>query len=328
MVEPTNLNPAFCNALATIMEITGEAGDPTDATFDDLGFCVGSGKGDGGTGVGGDEDTPGNDPIPIPPDGSWPPPPVPLILPFGNSNIPVTGMAYWNATQVHFTVKSAINLINAAAANNAMILVTMGPENGWRPGGTVSLAAWKAQLQALYDNPAIRAAMETAIANGVLFCHYVIDEPFHPRRWGTRPWTFTEVEQMCVFSKTLFENWRTMIRVSPTDPRYLRKMVGLDTMWAEYHTERGDIHRFRDERIAKILEYEHDLIFGLHYLDFHGVGTRAVITAAELDFYGNILWGTSKVLGPKSRIVGAFGWKYDTGFDTADRWAALRRRCD
>jgi hypothetical protein len=276
------------------LEIDG-LGSSATATFSDLGFCEGSGMPEEG------EEEPSE---PLPPTGPFPGPPEGGARNFGNSRLPAAGFTYWNSTQVHLTPRSTVNFLREAAAAGTYLYCTFGPESDWLVGGRFSYEAWKSTVDAVYNDPASNAAIEANL-NVAAWCLYLIDEPFHPTRYGG-PISLATLFRMFAYVKSLWPTWRTLMRVDPTDSRLTSLPPGCDTLWAEYHLQRGNIDTYISTRIAAAQRLDVDLIFGLHYYDFGGVQSDRMITAAELDFYGMKLTSTSFT-------VATFGWNYRDG---------------
>jgi hypothetical protein len=70
------------------------AGAGATVDFSDLGRCLGTGKTQTPGGPGGGDGI--EDPIPDPPPGGYPPPPVGGDRPFGIYGIATGGLGYWN----------------------------------------------------------------------------------------------------------------------------------------------------------------------------------------------------------------------------------------
>jgi hypothetical protein len=273
-------------------------------TFTDLGYCVGTGIGDDSTNVGGDPDTPGDEPVPDPPPGGWPEPPVGGTRWFGIHDIPAEGLAFWNSTVKAATVNNVVNLINAATTAGTNIMIRFGPEADWLQGGRFYYPNWEAKADAMFTDTRAKAAIDAGIAAGSVWL-WGIDEPFHLTRYGPGGIPFATVERMYVKLKTYWPTARTIIRVDPSDERLPRAISGVDTMWAEYNLKRGEINAFKSSRLAAAAELDVDLVFGIHYFDFNGPGSRTYITPAQLRHYGGILADTSAT-------VAMGGWKYST----------------
>jgi hypothetical protein len=110
---------------------------------------------------------------------------------------------------------------------------------------------------------------------------------------------------MCVYSKSLWPTWPTLLRVAPTFSWITRKIQGCDWLWAEYLTKRGDCATYRDTNIARAQELGYaGCIMGLHWAQFTGVGGRD-ITPSEIIHYGKIL-----AAGTPSMVPAFGGWQW------------------
>jgi hypothetical protein len=296
---------SFNFAQLTLEAIVSAAG--ATVVFDNLTFCVGSGIGTGGPG------TDDGSPPPEPPPGGWPAPPTGGARPFGAWGLPAGGLGFWNMTVKRATPRAIINLLREAEEGDAYLLFTMGPESEQVAGGQFSFELWKAQMDALYNDTRIRTALEAAIAGTAPYTkrrawgHMVFDEPFQPtRRGGGIP--YGTVERCVVYSKTLFSNWLTILRVDPTDDRYVRKMAGLDCMWGEYSLARGPIDSYISTRLSAVDAWGHLMIFGIHYKEFEGPSgpSPRYITPTELRYYGG-------KFAARSETIAMGGWKYENG---------------
>lgn len=252
--------------------------------------------------------TGGGDPTPEPPGGGdWPDPPVTSDRPFGIHNIPLEGMAVWNSTIAGLRQPNAVSYLAKSKQAGSKNMFRFGGDRDWMRNGKFSYAAWKAVIDAVYNDPETRAAVNNATADRSFFCHYVIDEPFHPTRYGG-PIDFSVVEDMCEYSKTLFPNLPTVIRVAPVDSRFSRHMSGLDWLWSEYNISKGDPEAWRDNNIERAQKLGHGLVMGLHYYKFDP-HKSVYVTPSQFRQYGTIL--------ASSKFLQAFGgWKYGSGLLT------------
>jgi hypothetical protein len=285
------------------LELLG-AGSGSVVQFDDLRMCLGTGIGDEGTNIGGDPDNPGNEPIPDPPVGGWPDPPTPLTRIFGIHDIPSEGLAYWTNTVKVARADNVVNLINSARTAGSNLFLRMGNDADWDSGSRFSYDRWEDMIEEVYQDTRARAALETAIADGTASAHYIIDEPYHPIRYGG-PIPFGTVERMFVKSKTLFPTWRTILRVDPTMDWLARAIVGCDTYWAEYLKARGPIDAYVRGRTEAAQDLGGDLVWGIHYAAFDRSGTPRDITPDEMRHYGGLLARACRAYG-----IGLCGWKY------------------
>jgi hypothetical protein len=279
-------------------------GGTSAVQFDDLRMCLGTGIGDEGTGVGGDPDTPGVEEPPEEPPGGWPDPPTPLTKIFGIHDIPSEGLSYWSNTVKVARADNVVNLINSARTAECNLFLRMGNDADWDAGSRFSYDRWKDAIDSVYEDTRSRAALEAAILDGTASAHYIIDEPYHPYRYGG-PIPFATVERMFTYSKQLFPTWRTILRVDPTMDWLARAMSGCDTYWAEYLKARGPIDSYIRGRTEAAQDLDGDLIWGIHYAAFDRSGTPRDITPDEMRHYGGLLARACGAYG-----IGLCGWKY------------------
>jgi hypothetical protein len=274
-------------------------GGTSTVLFEDLGSCLGTGKPQ-------DPDDPGDiiDPIPGEPPGGYPPPPVGGARPFTAYGIPTGGMAYWNGSVKKLKAAFAVNQLNETTSNEVYNFFVFGETSDWLTGGVFSFDKWKAVVDAIHNDSTINGLLETAIADGWAFGHHVIDEPYHPTRYGG-PISIATVERMCLYSKSLWPTWPTLVRVAPTFSWITRKIGGCDWLWAEYLTRRGDCATYRDTNIERASDLGYaGCIMGLHYSQFTGTGGRD-ITPSEIIHYGKIM-----AAGDPTMVPAFGGWQY------------------
>ncbi len=270
--------------------------------------------------------------MPDPPPDGYPDPVVGTAAPFGMFNIAADGLGYFNLTVKHFNPKNTANLLNTAAGANCFLTVTFGGDGDWKDAaGNFSLPLWKASVDRVYNDSFARAALEAAQTSGVALCHYVIDEPYHPRRWGPAgPIPFNVVEQMCQYSKAYWSTWATMIALRPTEQAYwmTRHMNGLDWLHHDYVLRNGDVVTWLDAQIARAAAIDHLFIPGLHYASFAKTPSGAFrnITVDEWRHYGRLLCRAESpfFLGWRyyASIIALPGWWAATK-EVRDYWASL-----
>jgi hypothetical protein len=129
-------------------------------------------------------------------------------------------------------------------------MFVFGETADWLSGGVFNFDRWRAIVDSVANHATLGPLLDTAIADGWAWAHHVIDEPYHLTRYGG-PIPLATVERMCVYSKSIWPTWRTLVRVAPTYPWVTRHIVGCDTLWAEYLTRRGDCLTYRDDNIAR-----------------------------------------------------------------------------
>ena len=267
--------------------------------FSDLSYCAGSGISD---------PDPGPDPSDPPPVGPFPPPPQPLTRWFQIWNGDIEGTGVWNATTVRFTTKNAVNVLNTCEDHDTYIFFVPGNTDDWLNNGVFHEPYYRAMIDSLYNDTATRNAIEQASTGTGAFSKVrcvvqLIDEPYHPTRYGG-PIPFVAIERCAIYCKSKFPNLETMLRVDPTIFWYTRKMVGVDSLWGEYLLARGPIDSWIASRQAAVDNFEQFLYVGLHYAAFDRAGTPRNITPAEMRYYGR------DKLAKLPWVRGFGGWKW------------------
>jgi hypothetical protein len=142
------------------------------------------------------------------------------------------------------------------------------------------------------------------INDGTIIGHLLIDEPNDPANWNGRPVTPATLEEMAKFSKSLWPNLPTLVRVAPgylaTNHRYL------DGAWAQYLWRRGDVKKYIAQSVSDAQKRGLSLVVGLNVI--HGGNPQGTkMTASEVETYGSALLSTSYPCAFLS-------WKYDAGY--------------
>ena len=177
--------------------------------------------------------------------------------------------------------------------------------------GSFSLTKWKA-LVSRYR----KVNLGPYIKDGTIVGHYLIDEPHRTARWGGRGIPRKTLEEMARYSKQLWPDMHTLVRVAPT---WLAgapfRWKHLDAGWAQYRASHGDPKRWiaSETRAA-----EHEglgLMVGLNVLDGGNGSSRIrgnsrrkwAMSASEIRKYGAALLGSR-------RACGFFNWTHDSKY--------------
>jgi hypothetical protein len=305
-IETNWVSSNFRAAGLRLEEIGGTA---ATVLFEDLRMCLGTGLAtDPPYTPDGPNDT---DPEPIPedPTGPFPPPPVGGDRPFGIFNISCGGYGYWNSTQQGLLPGNTVDLLNLSATNDCMNMFKFGGERDWLSGGRFSYTRWKAAVDAIAGVTRTMSACQAAILTRAFWGHFVIDEPFH-KRWGGTI-TLAVLDAMCGYSKSLFPNLPTIVRISAIDDRLTRPIQNCDIYWAEYKEANGDCKTYRDRNIAAVEQMSEDtgreiyVIMGLHYGAIDRATTGHEATPAQVRHYGGILASSTS-----DRVLALHGWRF------------------
>jgi hypothetical protein len=112
--------------------------------------------------------------------------------------------------------------------------------------GHFSMTKWKERVDAFRS---IR--FSSYITDGTVVGHLIIDEPNDSSNWGGIPVSPATVEEMARYSKLIWPNMATLVRVEST---YLAQWSGtyryLDAAWAQYVTRKGAPKDFITRNVA------------------------------------------------------------------------------
>ncbi len=163
--------------------------------------------------------------------------------------------------------------------------------------GTFSLTKWKS-LVSRYKN----VNLTPYISDGTIIGHYLIDEPHRASRWGGKAISQATLEAMAKYSKDLWPQMATLVRVvpswlasSPVSYQYL------DAGWTQYAAGKGDAAKWVASEAAAAKRKGLGLVVGMNVID-GGNGSskirgessgRWAMSASEVRSYGNALLGES-----------------------------------
>jgi hypothetical protein len=167
--------------------------------------------------------------------------------------------------------------------------------------GTFSLTKWKS-LVSRYRN----INLGPYISDGTIIGHYLIDEPHRTQRWGGKVISHKTLEEMARYSKQLWPQMTTMVRVVPswlasTSLTYKY----LDAGWTQYVARIGDPAKWVAAEAAAAKRKDLGLVVGMNVID-GGNGSSGIrgttsgkwaMSASELRNYGSALLGQSYACG-------------------------------
>jgi hypothetical protein len=178
--------------------------------------------------------------------------------------------------------------------------------------GTFSLSKWKS-LVSRYRN----VNLDPYISDGTILGHYLIDEPHRASRWGGKAISPSTLEEMARYSKQLWPNMTTMVRVSPgylagasTTYRYL------DAAWSQYAYVKGaTVGTWIGSEVATAKRAGLGLVVGLNVLNGGDGSSRIAgttsgkyaMSASEVRSYGTTLLN-------QSYACGFFNWMFDSRY--------------
>lgn len=201
--------------------------------------------------------------------------------------------------------------LSGARAKGARVVVKLckGADKYVKNGdGTFSLAKWKS-LVSRYKN----VNLGPFIADGTIIGHYLIDEPHREARWGGKAISHSTLEAMAKYSKELWPQMTTMVRVVPSwlaSGKVTYKY--LDAGWTQYAVGKGDAAKWVASEAAAAKRKGLGLVVGMNVLD-GGNGSSKIrgwsggkwaMSASELRKYGSAMLG-------QSHACAFFNWQHD-----------------
>jgi|SRR5918994_3135576 hypothetical protein len=193
-----------------------------------------------------------------------------------------------------------------------VVLTFSGNERHYKTDGRFDMAEWKARVNR-YRNIDI----SSFIQDGTIIGHYLIDEPNDPENWG-RPIPPSTLEEMARYSKQLWPNLTTVVRVEPGYLNYTHRH--LNVAWAQYVYRKGTASDYIQRNVANASQRGLGLIIGMNILKGGPGGSRMTPTQITT-------WGTTLL---SSYYPCAFiSWQYNYTFTTSAMRSAmdvLRRR--
>ena len=199
-----------------------------------------------------------------------------------------------------------------AKGGRAVIKLCKGHDSYVKNGdGTFSLTKWKS-LVSRYRN----VNLGPYISDGTIIGHYLIDEPHRASRWGGKAISQATLEAMAKYSKELWPQMTTLVRVAPS---YLASASAtyryLDAGWTQYTAGKGDAAKWVAAETAAAKRKDLGLVVGMNVIN-GGNGSSGIrgslrgqwsMSASEIRKYGSAMLG-------QSHACAFFNWQHDTGY--------------
>jgi hypothetical protein len=217
-----------------------------------------------------------------------------------------------------------LSWLSGARAKGARVVVKLckGKDSYVRnSNGTFSLTKWK-DLVGRYRN----VQLGPYIADGTIVGHFLIDEPHRASRWGGKAISQATLEEMAKFSKQLWPDMTTMVRVAPSwlasSPLSYQYV---DAGWTQYTVGKGDAANWVASEAAAAKRKGLGLVVGLNVIDggdgsskIRGsIGGQWSMSASEIRKYGGAMLG-------ESLACAFFNWQHNTGYyDRSDIKSAM-----
>jgi hypothetical protein len=204
-------------------------------------------------------------------------------IPFGTYALPTSefGSRYNGAMRTIAPHLLLGELAEIKARGGRVALMFAGNEGYYKDGaGHFDFNEWKARIGRFKG-----IDFSSYVDDGTIIGHYLIDEPNDAANWGGRPVPGSMVEQMAQYSKQIWPDLTTVVRVSPT---YLTGTYRyLDAAWAQYLNRRGDVGAYISRNVADAQSRGLALIVGLNLIHGGPNGTR--MTASQVESFGSAL---------------------------------------
>jgi hypothetical protein len=167
--------------------------------------------------------------------------------------------------------------------------------------GHFSLSMWQARVDRYRS-----VNFSSFIDDGTVIAHFLVDEPNDPANWGNQPIPGGTVEAMAEYSKQIWPNMATVVRV---DPGYLAQFnldyQYLDAAWSQYVERKGPADAYIQRSVTDAKALGLQLVVGLNILD-GGLGI-VPLTATEVQEAGSALLASPY---PCAFI----SWQYDSSY--------------
>jgi hypothetical protein len=169
-----------------------------------------------------------------------------------------------------------------------IVLMFAGKERNYIGNdGRFSLSMWKERV-----NRYKSVNFGSYVTDGTIIAHYLIDEPNDPHNWGGVPVSGAMVETMAAYSKSIWPQMPTVVRV---DPGYLADTGGpyrnLDIAWAQYVMRKGSAGDYIRQNVADAQKVGLGLITGMNIT--RGGPTGGEMTATQIVSNGTAILAES-----------------------------------
>jgi hypothetical protein len=217
-----------------------------------------------------------------------------------------------------------LSLLSAARAKGAryVIKLCMGRDSFVQNADrTFSFTKWKALVDRFKT-----VNFASYVTDGTVLGHYLIDEPHNAAKWGGKPISQAQVEAMAAYSKKLWPNMTTLVRVVPSwlasAPVAYTK---LDAGWFQYAARFGDPAKVITAEVAAAKRKGLGIVASMNVLD-GGNGSSGIkgwssgkwaMSAKEVRTYGTALLS-------QSYVCGFYNWQWSpTYFNRSDIKSAM-----
>ena len=199
-----------------------------------------------------------------------------------------------------------------------IVLMMAGNPRYYKDGsGHFDLAKWKARVDEFK-----RIDFASYVKDGTVIGHFLMDEPNDPRNWNDRPVPPSMIEEMAKYSKQLWPDLPTIVRVEPSylgsDHQYL------DGAWAQYLARRGNVNDYLKRSVTDAQQRGLSLVVGLNVID-GGEPNGTPMSGSEVEAWGSALLSSSY---PCAFIMWQHNSTYLSTSGIGSAMEALRRKAE
>ncbi len=190
-----------------------------------------------------------------------------------------------------------------------VVLSLAGAPKYYLQDGHFSFTKWKERINRYRD-----INFSSYISDGTVIGHFMIDEPNDPANWNGQAVSPAVLEEMGKYSKQLWPEMPTIVRVEPNYLGMSHKFV--DAAWAQYLYRRGDAGDYIRRNVADAQERGVALVVGMNVLK-GGNPNGTPMSPSEVQSWGSTLLSSTY---PCAFI----SWEYDADFlSTSGMGAAM-----
>jgi hypothetical protein len=231
------------------------------------------------------------------------------------------------------TASNVVARIDAARANKVKLVLAMtgGAHDNYLTNGVFDRSKWNARMDD-YNTAAIKTAVASAVADGVIIGNSVMDEPHvsgggDGNTWGpVGTMTKARVDSLCGYVKAIFPTLPVGVAHQHDKFEPTKSYRVCEFLLDQYSTRLGDVIAWREAGLALGARDHHAILFSMNLLnggtqdrdgtwDCRDQGGRlgqqapsCQMTAAQVRDYG-------LALGPAG--CGLLMWRYDDAFMAA-----------
>jgi len=185
-------------------------------------------------------------------------------IPFGPYALPpeIYGQDFNGAYRPRWNDRVLLADLESARRSNTRVLLNLtGSERYLSDEKGFSFAKWKARVDQHRNTD-----ISSYIADGTIVAHFIMDEPDDPSNWGGKTVPLADIDAIAKYSKELWPNLPTVIRVTPGFLKGYHFQY-LDGAWAQYLDRFGPLDAYIATNLRDAQETGLALVGGLSVLN-------------------------------------------------------------